>query len=296
MPSSAHGFYQLLFTDYGGFGFVLCLYLLLGILEVAFPADSTQRMSGRVTNIVATGLFLGLGTWVAKQLLHPLGLRPRHLPDGGILVSIAIVMAYGFGQDFGFYWYHRAQHKFNLLWPIHELHHTDTELNATTSLRSHWLEGPLQAALFGVPVICIVGFDSRAILLLPAIFTTWLFFAHANWRLSLGFLTPVICGPQVHRIHHSNLREHQNKNFAQFFPCIDMLFGTYYAPRREEFPTTGIEQRTSPASLAELTIGPFQSWTASLHGLLAKASEPPRRNSTRASARRPRPARRRRRA
>ena len=31
-----------------------------------------------------------------------------------------------------------------------------------------------------------------------------------------------------------------DKNFAAFFPVIDILFGTYYRPRRDEYPRTGI--------------------------------------------------------
>jgi sterol desaturase/sphingolipid hydroxylase (fatty acid hydroxylase superfamily) len=294
MPSQAHAWYQLFTADYFGIGYILSLYLLLGIFEFKFPADTKQRLSGRLTNLLVAGLFLGLGIWMTKRLLQPLGLHPRRAPDRGLLFSIGLIMTYGFAEDFIFYWYHRSQHRFDLLWPIHELHHTDTELNATTSLRSYWLEKPLQTTLIGVPLIFLVRMDARAALLAPIFLRAWLFLAHANLRLSLGFLTPVFCGPQVHRIHHSNLPEHQNRNFAQFFPCIDVLFGTYYAPRRDEFPATGLNQRTAPASISEIVLGPFQPWSASLSRLLATRSRPSRRIPATPSPRRSRPSRRRR--
>ncbi len=295
MPAPDHTWYQLFTADYAGVGYILSLYLLLGIFEVNYPADKQQRLHGRLTNLVVAGLFLGLGIWLTKRLLQPLGLHPRQAPDRGILFSIALVMAYAFAQDIIFYWYHRSQHKFDLLWPIHELHHTDTELNATTSLRSFWLEKPLQTALIGVPMLFIVGMDTRASLITPVALRAWLFFAHANLRVRLGLLTPLLCGPQVHRIHHSNLPEHHNKNFAQFFPCIDILFGTYHAPGRDEFPATGLNQRTAPASLGEIIIGPFQPWSVSLSRLFARSSGPSRRIAARPSQRRSRPSRRHRR-
>ena len=45
----------------------------------------------------------------------------------------------------------------------------------------------------------------------------------------------------MHCIHHSILDEHKDKNFAQFFPFIDVIFGTYFAPIKNEFPATGTE-------------------------------------------------------
>ena len=265
----AQNYHHLLFTDFGGFAFVLVLYLVLGIFEIAFPAEPGQTFSGRITNVIVTGIFLGLGGYLTKLSISALGAGPRHLVDHGILVSAAILIGYGFTSDLFFYWYHRAQHKIDFLWPIHELHHTETALNATTSLRTFWLEAPLQSLIIALPATYIIGLDHRAAFVLPALFTGWLYFTHANWRLSLGPLTPLICGPQLHRIHHSNLGEHQNKNFAQYFPFIDMMFGTYYAPRRGEFPTTGIPNRTAPASPAEITIGPLLAWTAAVDARLS---------------------------
>ena len=74
-------------------------------------------------------------------------------------------------------------------------------------------------------------------------------FPHMNIRLELGPLTRLILGPQLHRIHHSVYREHFNTNFAGAFPVWDLVFGTYRAPGRGEFPPTGLPEtpgRPSP--------------------------------------------------
>jgi sterol desaturase/sphingolipid hydroxylase (fatty acid hydroxylase superfamily) len=69
-----------------------------------------------------------------------------------------------------------------------------------------------------------------------AIQSAWTFLIHANLKLSLGPLSWLVDGPQVHRIHHSQLPQHFDRNFAAFFPIWDVLFGTYYHPARGEFP------------------------------------------------------------
>jgi sterol desaturase/sphingolipid hydroxylase (fatty acid hydroxylase superfamily) len=38
----------------------------------------------------------------------------------------------------------------------------------------------------------------------------------------------VVYPPTGHRVHHSALPEHRDKNFAGIFPIWDHLFGTYY--------------------------------------------------------------------
>jgi sterol desaturase/sphingolipid hydroxylase (fatty acid hydroxylase superfamily) len=90
--------------------------------------------------------------------------------------------------------------------------------------------------------------------------TSWLLFTHANLRLRLGLLTPILCGPHVHRIHHSNLIRHRDKNFAQFFPIFDVVFGTYYRPGRDEFPTTGTQSMASDSRLGDVLARPFLTW------------------------------------
>ncbi len=186
----------------------------------------------------------------------------RHLPDYGILFSVWISIAYLFLIDLGFYWYHRAEHKFAWLWQIHELHHSDAALNATSSMRTYWLELPLQTLLISIPVSYIIGVDEVATFILLFAVTGMLFFTHANWRLRLGWLTPIICGPQVHRIHHSKLPEHHNKTFAQYFPFIDILFGTYHHPEYNQFPTTGLNELSTNAPIGTILVRPFKKWWA----------------------------------
>ena len=247
--------------------FSVALLLYLGGFEILFPAQAKQTLSGRVRNILLTGITLGLGGAATSAVFLLIPAAVRRLPDRGLLWSIVVALAYALLTDFLYYWYHRLQHATQFLWAIHELHHSDQELNATTSMRTYWLERPVQALCIGIPVGYLVGLDRVAGIMVSFVLTGWFFFAHANWRLRMGFLTPLICGPQLHRIHHSMLAHHRDRNFAQFFPFIDMIFGTYYSPSKNEFPATGTPELRSDASIAAIMVRPFRLWAGSIRGL-----------------------------
>lgn len=239
---------------------ITSLYLIFGLFEMRFGAEKRHSLSNRLLNIFYGAVLFISGLVLVGFINSIIPFRHRQLADNGIGFSILMALLYIFLTDLIFYWYHRAQHQFKYLWVIHELHHSDTQLNVTTSMRTYWLERPIQALLITIPITYLVGLDSIGIKIFPVLLTAWLFFTHANLKLRLGFLTRVICGPQLHRIHHSNLAEHQGKNLAQFFPIFDILFGTYYHPGYNEFPTTGLMEKSADSSISKVMSKPFTVW------------------------------------
>src|SRR5207253_9683313 len=61
------------------------------------------------------------------------------LPNTGWGLLFGFLL-YAFTLDFMEYLFHRAQHRFALMWAMHSFHHSDTALNATTTNRHHWAE------------------------------------------------------------------------------------------------------------------------------------------------------------
>lgn len=247
------------------------------LLELRFPAECGHGMRGRLRNLVHLALFQLLGlAGLALWLLHgPMVVRHAHQPTP--LFAILLVVANLFTIDFVYYWYHRAQHRVPALWAIHELHHADAELNATSSFRTFWLELPVQAIVVATPSLLLFGNQGPVHALFLAIGSYGLLiFSHCNFRLRLGPLSSVVCGPQVHRIHHSRLPEHRDRNFAQYFPFLDRLFGTWHAPGQDEFPPTGVEGGlSSDASAWTALVRPFRLWAAALapNGRAARSSK-----------------------
>jgi sterol desaturase/sphingolipid hydroxylase (fatty acid hydroxylase superfamily) len=232
---------------------------LFSFLESWKPSERGQSIRGKSRNLLYITLYLVLG-YFFSLLLFPV----THWAQSSTTVInqtkfIPFILVFIFIGDLLFYFYHRAQHTYPSLWAIHELHHTERELNVTSSLRTHFLEAPIQAMLITSPAIFLLQPPLFMSVIFTVLLTFWLFFTHANLRLNLKSLTKVITGPQVHRIHHSIEERHRNKNFAQFFPIIDIVFGTYYHPQTNEFPKTGLADKEE-ISFKESLLQPFTTW------------------------------------
>lgn len=172
-------------------------------------------------------------------------------------IGAAVVLL--FVTDFFYYWLHRAQHAIPWLWAQHVIHHSDETLNVTTAARHHWLEFIFQSLMITLPMGIIFKLSSVSMWTISTIVTAYGWFIHMNIRLGLGPLSRVICGPQVHRIHHSRLPQHQDKNFAAYFPIWDVIFGTYYPPKSGEYPPTGVVGTRFTTPIAA-TLHPFREW------------------------------------
>jgi sterol desaturase/sphingolipid hydroxylase (fatty acid hydroxylase superfamily) len=197
----------------------------------------------------------------------------RDVPFVGVaLHAAALFLAACFFGDFWYYWWHRAQHEFPFLWELHKLHHSEEHLNTTSIYRSHFLELPGQATVrgFSVGLLVDLQFPETALVAVLAAGLApplWDFFIHANVRIDwLHRLLPFLSTPQFHWIHHSDQPEHQGKNYAIWLPLFDRVFGSYYEPRVDEYPTTGLSSGEKIDTLWEAEAGPFIAWARSLRG------------------------------
>ena len=173
---------------------------------------------------------------------------------------VLLALLYFLITDFFYYWFHRWQHKISFLWEQHKFHHSEKSLNVTSTRRVHWLEDPLILIFLVIPMGILFQFNNLALGILTFIEILWLQFIHMNLRLEIGWLSLVITGPQYHRIHHSFQLEHLDKNFAAFFPIWDILFGTYYHPGKNEFPSTGLLSGETYSNLWLASALPFREW------------------------------------
>lgn len=126
------------------------------------------------------------------------------------------------------YWRHRLSHELAPVWLLHRLHHSDPEVDATTSFRNHPLEGVMRGAIFamaglalGIPV---ESFAVHTLLQLPV-----QVFQHARIRLPEPidrFLRLFIVTPAWHLVHHAQDRRQTDSNYATLFTVWDRLFGS----------------------------------------------------------------------
>jgi sterol desaturase/sphingolipid hydroxylase (fatty acid hydroxylase superfamily) len=250
--------------------------LVIHGLEIAFPAKRNQYRSVGF-NVLVIGLSLSLapvvgflpgylvasavratgGPWFSINLADFVSDRSEALHIVTLSICGFVPL---FVFDFFFYWHHRLQHANAWLWEQHKLHHTDDAFNVTTSVRHHWTEDTVRGVVAGAPLAVLFNITPVDAGLVTMFTAYWSYLTHANIRLPLGPLSPLLLGPQVHRIHHSRLPEHQNHNFAAFFPIWDVLFRTYYRPRWNEFPDTGLAGEPGRPGIAKVLFAPFTAW------------------------------------
>jgi sterol desaturase/sphingolipid hydroxylase (fatty acid hydroxylase superfamily) len=178
------------------------------------------------------------------------------LPDHGWALAASIVI-YAVAMDFSEYAFHRAQHAIPFLWRMHSLHHSEPHYNATTALRSFWLEPYLKSISVWL-VVGIVFKTSSAIATGYFVLTFYNYIIHANARIHYGPLSWLLNTPAYHRIHHSALPEHSDCNYAAIFPIFDVLFGAYRPPPPGVYPPTGLVQDAPPVTLLQALAWPLE--------------------------------------
>ncbi len=271
---------------------VVLLSLIERLLPPAGPRKSLRQwflhLHIHVFYIFMAGIAAALNAVALSALARHFGFHPglidlRFAAGKGLLLLAAAVWVSMVLGDFFFYWFHRALHKSKILWQHHKLHHMDEQVEAITLNRQNWIEVFIAALLIFAPVALFFKLDKPdpAQLGLLAgtfatVFSTFLGIGHMNVRLQVGKASLLYCSPQVHRIHHSRLPQHQDKNFAFALPLWDVLFGTYYAPSQDEFPPTGVEGEKEIQSFWEAQIFTqrewwrmFRRWRARPRGALA---------------------------
>lgn len=147
--------------------------------------------------------------------------------------------------DLAIYFQHVLFHAVPTLWRLHRVHHADPDFDVTTGTRFHPIEILLSTAIkcaavaaIGAPVIAVLAFE--------VLLNATAMFNHANARLPGvvdRWLRWLVVTPDMHRVHHSIVRDETNSNFGFNLPCWDCLFGTYRAQpaRGHAGMTVGLE-------------------------------------------------------
>jgi sterol desaturase/sphingolipid hydroxylase (fatty acid hydroxylase superfamily) len=138
------------------------------------------------------------------------------------------------GQEFCYYWYHRASHRVRWFWANHSVHHSPNQLNFSAALRTGVFGKLTGSALFFVPLVWI-GFPVRVVLSMLVLNLLYQFWVHATWIPKLGWLEYVLNTPSAHRVHHAANLEYLDANYGGVLIVFDRLFGTY-VPERDDLP------------------------------------------------------------
>lgn len=168
---------------------------------------------------------------------------------------VALFLAF-FTTDFFQYWAHRIFHNHIYLWRFHSVHHSTQHMDWLAGSRTHFIDIFFTRAMTFIPLY-VLGF-SRTVFSVYIIFIAiHAVLIHANTRINFGFLKYIFTTPQYHHWHHCENPKYYGKNFASIFPCIDMIFGTYYLPGKTWPEGTGVHEAQYPKGFIKQTIYPF---------------------------------------
>jgi len=208
--------------------------LMVGLWELCQPRRRREfpALRRRFGNI---GFWI-LNLFLTAFLLPPAGfVRPRIEALSGLALPSWPIADAGLGFLAGFllldlmrYAVHRCEHAVPLFWRFHALHHSDPDVDVTTSVRHHPIEDVAASAVYwlavlllGVPVVVVVS-HGLAVFGMAAL-------QHGNIRLPEWverWLQPVVVTTEMHRIHHSVIFDQANSNYGAVLSIWDRLFGT----------------------------------------------------------------------
>jgi sterol desaturase/sphingolipid hydroxylase (fatty acid hydroxylase superfamily) len=176
--------------------------------------------------------------------------------------------------DFFYYWLHRAQHSVSWLWRFHRVHHSISEMSATNSYH-HVAEDLFQYVAVTLPLTFLLGVSTGPVpWLMIVVLNTQSYFIHSSANFNIGPLRYLLMDNRLHRIHHSREDRHFNHNFATRTPIWDVLFGTAYFPRRDEWPAVGLSHTVEPRTLRDYLLLPFRSDRVDAQGPAAALNPP----------------------
>lgn len=247
------------------------LFTLFAVIEALIPRrPRTQPRSSRwVTNWAIT--ILDSATLYLLALLIPLlavgaamdagangwGLMNKlRLPLGVNIIATVLFF------DLAIWAQHLITHKIPILWRFHRVHHSDRDIDVTTAIRFHPVEIAF-SMLLKIGLVYLLGPSAVGIIIFEIILNGTAMFNHANMKLPLGLdavVRKVLVTPDMHRVHHSDIRAEHDSNYGFSLSIWDRMFGTYVAQPKKghDEMTIGLQwQDDEPSKLVWSLSLPF---------------------------------------
>jgi sterol desaturase/sphingolipid hydroxylase (fatty acid hydroxylase superfamily) len=211
-------------------------FILLAFAEVTWSAKDgvPNRRSGDsrlLTNFGLTALNVAAAALVpvarvtSSLVGDRFGFGIAHLVPLPWIATFALLFLL---DSFAGYWVHRLMHATPLLWRVHRVHHADTAVDVSTSLRNHPFELLLTVPVSSL-VVLLVGAPVSAVLAVQTVVVAATIWQHADIALPRRvdrMLAAAIFTPRLHRLHHNPQRAIHDSNFGESIILWDWMFGT----------------------------------------------------------------------
>jgi len=224
-------------------------FLLLVLIEILYGhyikkqtytlMDTISSLSSGITNILKDSM--GIILIIISYPILEKEIAMFELDSSLTLYILAFICI-----DFASYWSHRLNHKINVFWNQHVIHHSSEEFNLACALRQSISNIIGYNALFLIPA-AIMGVPSEIIIFLSPIHLFGQFWYHTQHIGKLGFLEYIFVTPSQHRVHHAINPIYIDKNLSAIFCIWDRVFGTFQEELDDVKPIYG-------------TLKPVQTW------------------------------------
>jgi len=178
-------------------------------------------INGLLTGASSAALSVFVIGWMDN---HSLGLLRLGQAPAWVEFCLAFILF-----DFWIYGLHWINHQVPFLWRFHRVHHSDPAMDMSTALRFHPFEVMLSSIL-NIIIIAIIGMNLEQLIIYKGIFHANVLFQHSNFRISERadrLMRILLVSPNMHRIHHSFIKEETDSNYSSLLSFWDRLFGTY---------------------------------------------------------------------
>ena len=229
-------------------GTILGVMVALAVVEALIPLHARDEWGRRhlvpnlaltfltfATNLVFNTLLLVALVWLQSK---GWGLFNAFQFPAFVAIAGAIL-----ALDLAWYVTHVSMHKFPAMWRFHVAHHSDPQVDVTTTVRQHPGESVIRYAY-----LTAFAFAVGASPLAFTIYRVWSALhgmcEHANVRLPQWLdtaITFVFSSPNMHKIHHSRHQRFTDRNYTNIFSIWDRLGGTFTPSKHGRDVVYGLE-------------------------------------------------------
>ena len=249
--------------------------LMLAIRPKAVRADAVANM------------LVSIGLWFLGPLLFAIyvdnilaSVRTGYQSLGIPTLSAAVwkdvptpfVMLLAFvAHDFCDYWNHRFMH-LRWVFPVHAVHHSDTDVNGLTTFRVHGMETIVMQTSY-ILLMSWMNIPGEPAAILWFLVMLHNCYVHLDLDWTHGPFRHVLASPHFHRWHHADVEVAYGKNLANISPVWDVMFGTYIDPGRCTAPMGSRAMDIPSTNLTRLLIWPTIGWGRLIREELGRRAE-----------------------
>ena len=222
--------------------FFWAIALIYPYREIPFFSNSTRFIKNLVIGIMNSAILIFLIPLTLMEVAKSSRLDGSFsFWPGSVAYSFSFIIFGILILDLVIYWQHRMTHKIPILWRLHRLHHSDIEIDTTTSSRFHFIEILFSLGVKAVTIYSL-GIHPLSVIVFEILLNTSSNFNHSNFNFPNWIEKPlrwILITPELHRIHHSTVGSEMNSNFGFSLSLWDRLFFSY-RDKSEKNPKTMI--------------------------------------------------------